>query len=278
MFFKTMSTNALALNSNMQPVFKNDEALRQKDGLFLTRDQVLLGHGFVISEHRRPNGCDQLPVLITGASQSRQHVGTSLIHIESRKPPTKSLFDVDSSRISIVIVNTKEHHPDVLAVPLAFYFATEGLCFALGTECGSLSPMLFVLLLDRTSTVVTFPLSLVASANSERMTLKSLADPQVSTLSRQISTSYSKALTLVTKISRSTLSHLISGITFLVPLNIDTVSTKSLTGAAMTEVSRMTTSGDGGSTVGGGNGSGDSGSSYVVRKRYRKWRCGPSIC
>ncbi|GJW77914.1 hypothetical protein Tco_0139596 [Tanacetum coccineum] len=57
-----------------------------------------------------------LLVLITGASQSRQHVDTSLIHIESRKPPTKSLFDVDSSRISIVIVNTKEYHSDVLAI------------------------------------------------------------------------------------------------------------------------------------------------------------------
>ncbi|GJV35668.1 hypothetical protein Tco_1408145 [Tanacetum coccineum] len=49
-----------------------------------------------------------LLVLITRASQSRQH--------ESGKPPTKSLFDVDSSRISIVIVKTKEHHSDVLAV------------------------------------------------------------------------------------------------------------------------------------------------------------------
>ncbi|GJY86380.1 hypothetical protein Tco_0500406 [Tanacetum coccineum] len=57
-----------------------------------------------------------LLVLITGMSQSRQHVDTSLIHIESRKPPTKSLFDVGSSRISIVIVNTKEYHSDVLAV------------------------------------------------------------------------------------------------------------------------------------------------------------------
>ncbi|GJV85723.1 hypothetical protein Tco_1525621 [Tanacetum coccineum] len=46
----------------------------------------------------------------------RYPVDTSLIHIESRKPPTKSLFDVDSSRISIVIVNTKERHSDVLAV------------------------------------------------------------------------------------------------------------------------------------------------------------------
>ncbi|GJW17355.1 hypothetical protein Tco_0024791 [Tanacetum coccineum] len=47
-----------------------------------------------------------LLVLITGTSQSRQHVDTSLIHIESRKSPTKSLFDVGSSRISIFTVNT----------------------------------------------------------------------------------------------------------------------------------------------------------------------------
>ncbi|GKB39727.1 hypothetical protein Tco_0884669 [Tanacetum coccineum] len=65
-----------------------------------------------------------LAVLVTGTSQSRQHgksesdsyylsdyvvnsfTGTSLIHIESRKSPTKSLFDVRSSRISIFIVNT----------------------------------------------------------------------------------------------------------------------------------------------------------------------------
>ncbi|GKB64540.1 hypothetical protein Tco_0920726 [Tanacetum coccineum] len=40
-----------------------------------------------------------LLVLITGTSQSRQHVITSLIHIESCKSPTKSLFDVGSSRI-----------------------------------------------------------------------------------------------------------------------------------------------------------------------------------
>ncbi|GKC53367.1 uncharacterized mitochondrial protein-like protein [Tanacetum coccineum] len=41
---------------------------------------------------------------------------TSLIHIESRKSPTKSLFDVGSRRISIVTVNTKEYHSDVLAI------------------------------------------------------------------------------------------------------------------------------------------------------------------
>ncbi|GKE01906.1 hypothetical protein Tco_1389889 [Tanacetum coccineum] len=42
-----------------------------------------------------------LLVLITGTSQSRQHVDTSLIHIESRKSPTAVLFDDDTGRISI---------------------------------------------------------------------------------------------------------------------------------------------------------------------------------
>ncbi|GJT31414.1 hypothetical protein Tco_0911689 [Tanacetum coccineum] len=42
-----------------------------------------------------------LLVLITGTSQSRQHVITSLIHIESCKSPTAELFEVDSGRISI---------------------------------------------------------------------------------------------------------------------------------------------------------------------------------
>ncbi|GJZ42991.1 hypothetical protein Tco_0590246 [Tanacetum coccineum] len=44
-----------------------------------------------------------LLVLITGTSQSRQHVITSLIHIESCKSPTKSMFDVGSSRISSLL-------------------------------------------------------------------------------------------------------------------------------------------------------------------------------
>nr|GFA90338.1 hypothetical protein [Tanacetum cinerariifolium] len=42
-----------------------------------------------------------LLVLITKTSQIRQHVDTSLIHLESRKSPTVELFDVDSGRISI---------------------------------------------------------------------------------------------------------------------------------------------------------------------------------
>nr|GEW61941.1 putative reverse transcriptase domain-containing protein [Tanacetum cinerariifolium] len=49
-----------------------------------------------------------LTVLVTGASQSRQH--------KSRKPPTAELFDVNSGRISIVTVNTKEYHSDVLQI------------------------------------------------------------------------------------------------------------------------------------------------------------------
>ncbi|GJY84903.1 hypothetical protein Tco_0498929 [Tanacetum coccineum] len=53
---------------------------------------------------------------VTRASQSRQHVDTSLIHIEYCKPPTTELFDVDSKRISIVTVNTKEYHSNVLEI------------------------------------------------------------------------------------------------------------------------------------------------------------------
>ncbi|GJT11449.1 hypothetical protein Tco_0858491, partial [Tanacetum coccineum] len=55
-----------------------------------------------------------LLVLITGTSQSRQHIDTSSIHIESHKSPTKSLFDAGSSRISIFIIhgNDLEVSPD----------------------------------------------------------------------------------------------------------------------------------------------------------------------
>ncbi|GJX65536.1 hypothetical protein Tco_0299879 [Tanacetum coccineum] len=81
-----------------------------------------------------------LVVLVTGTSQIRQYdksesdsyylsnqvvnsftgtnrypVITSSIHIESHKSPTKILFDIGSSRISIVTVNTKKYHSDVLA-------------------------------------------------------------------------------------------------------------------------------------------------------------------
>ncbi|GJY84901.1 hypothetical protein Tco_0498927 [Tanacetum coccineum] len=56
----------------------------------------------------KPASIAALAVLVTVASQSRQH--------ESRKPPTVELFDVDSGRISIVTVNTKEYHSDVLAI------------------------------------------------------------------------------------------------------------------------------------------------------------------
>ncbi|GJW00716.1 hypothetical protein Tco_1555967 [Tanacetum coccineum] len=43
-------------------------------------------------------------------------VDTRLIHLESYKSLTAELFDVDSGRISIVIVNTKEYHSDILAI------------------------------------------------------------------------------------------------------------------------------------------------------------------
>ncbi|GJU04874.1 reverse transcriptase domain-containing protein, partial [Tanacetum coccineum] len=69
-----------------------------------------------------------LAVLITGASQSRQHdtlvrllkevrlkinLGQSVSDLISYLP--QNLFDVGSGRISIVTVNTFKHHSDVLA-------------------------------------------------------------------------------------------------------------------------------------------------------------------
>ncbi|GKA91120.1 hypothetical protein Tco_0812990 [Tanacetum coccineum] len=47
--------------------------------------------------------------------QSVSKQTTRWIYIESRKSPTAELFDVDSGRIFIVTVNTKEYHSVVLA-------------------------------------------------------------------------------------------------------------------------------------------------------------------
>ncbi|GJU63269.1 hypothetical protein Tco_1245104 [Tanacetum coccineum] len=55
------------------------------------------------AQKRRISNTDVLFALASshyGTSQSRQHVDTSLIHIESRKSPTAVLFDVDTRRIS----------------------------------------------------------------------------------------------------------------------------------------------------------------------------------
>ncbi|GJU05735.1 hypothetical protein Tco_1122165 [Tanacetum coccineum] len=46
--------------------------------------------------------------------QNRYPVDTSLIHLESRKSPTVEVFDVDSGGISIITMNTKEYHSEVL--------------------------------------------------------------------------------------------------------------------------------------------------------------------
>nr|GEU73558.1 H+-translocating pyrophosphatase [Tanacetum cinerariifolium] len=68
--------------------------------------------GFLTQSIRSSNvialGSPYLLVLITGTSQSRQQVDTSLIHLESRKSPTAELFNVDSGRISI-------HHDSISA-------------------------------------------------------------------------------------------------------------------------------------------------------------------
>ncbi|GJX21169.1 hypothetical protein Tco_0223846 [Tanacetum coccineum] len=77
---------------------------------------ILIRHGLEAATVGKPGFTAVLAILVTRASQSRQHIDASLIRIESRKPPTAELFDVDSRRISIVTVNTKEYHSDVLAI------------------------------------------------------------------------------------------------------------------------------------------------------------------
>ncbi|GKB63030.1 hypothetical protein Tco_0919216 [Tanacetum coccineum] len=55
-------------------------------------------------------------ISLTGFHSCTSHsFDTSLVHIESLNSPTAKLFDDDSRRISIFIVNTKEYHSDVLA-------------------------------------------------------------------------------------------------------------------------------------------------------------------
>nr|GEV39395.1 hypothetical protein [Tanacetum cinerariifolium] len=89
---------------------------------FMVKEGIVLGHKIskneievdkakvdVIAKLPHPITVKDSPcllVLITGTSQSRQHGITSLIQIEPCKSPTKSLFDVGSSRISIFTVNT----------------------------------------------------------------------------------------------------------------------------------------------------------------------------
>ncbi|GJV71764.1 hypothetical protein Tco_1491759 [Tanacetum coccineum] len=104
---------------------QNDEAVVDVDVVQVRRTSLT---GFPAQSIRSSNAIaldsSYFLVLVTGASQSRQHeshhrffpVDTSLIHIESRKSPTKSLIDVGSRRISIFTVNTKEYHSDVLAI------------------------------------------------------------------------------------------------------------------------------------------------------------------
>ncbi|GJX63293.1 hypothetical protein Tco_0296193 [Tanacetum coccineum] len=84
--------------------------LSMRRGLYIIQFRRISLTGFPAQSVRPSNAIAldllYLLVLITGTSQCRQH--------ESRKPPTAELFDVDSGRISIVIVNTKEYHSDVL--------------------------------------------------------------------------------------------------------------------------------------------------------------------
>ncbi|GJY96643.1 hypothetical protein Tco_0513553 [Tanacetum coccineum] len=84
-------------------MFFNEEVL---DSSEIAEDLIDLS--FVIMNLTLWGFAAALAVLVTEASQSRQH--------ESRKSPTKSLFNLGSRRISIFTVNTKEYHSDVLAI------------------------------------------------------------------------------------------------------------------------------------------------------------------
>ncbi|GJT15130.1 hypothetical protein Tco_0873836 [Tanacetum coccineum] len=79
------------------------------------------------SQSRQHGFAAVLAVRITEASQSRQHVDTSLIHIESRKSPTKSLFDVGSSRISIFTELIEQRFAAIKG-----YRRRCGVCFEIG--------------------------------------------------------------------------------------------------------------------------------------------------
>nr|GEX13511.1 hypothetical protein [Tanacetum cinerariifolium] len=76
-----------------------------------------------------------LLVLTTGTSQSRQHVDTSLIHLESCKSPTTKLFNVYSGRISI-------HHSRFLIdlVGSRLYKYTFVILFSWGSDLNGDSP------------------------------------------------------------------------------------------------------------------------------------------
>ncbi|GJZ09547.1 hypothetical protein Tco_0543830 [Tanacetum coccineum] len=81
-----------------------DKQLRERDIIEIWSD-LTSGSGFPAQSIGSSNtdvlDLPCLLVLITGTSQSRQHVDTSLIHIESCKSPTAVLFDDDTGRISI---------------------------------------------------------------------------------------------------------------------------------------------------------------------------------
>ncbi|GJR32460.1 hypothetical protein Tco_1108692 [Tanacetum coccineum] len=84
------------------------------------RSRILTRHGLEAATVGKPASIDFKRISLTGfrscasrscyRSVSKQT--TRLINLESCKSPTKSLFDVGSRRISIVIVNTKEYHSD----------------------------------------------------------------------------------------------------------------------------------------------------------------------
>nr|GEX42917.1 hypothetical protein [Tanacetum cinerariifolium] len=117
-----VSTAAFTLNVNGDRVgyFKGGRGLRKGDPISpylftLIMEVFFFGKGFQYLELLKADNTVRVNQIVTFfliessihlLDHYRYPVTTSSVHIESRKSPTKSLFDVGSRRISIFIVNT----------------------------------------------------------------------------------------------------------------------------------------------------------------------------
>nr|GEU50256.1 hypothetical protein [Tanacetum cinerariifolium] len=118
--YKSMTPRAVLLKPGTTPIVGNRQNnIDDKDDRFSispslstyenkkkkVKDEELEREWFPAQSIRSSNAIaldsPYLLVLITETSQSKQHVDTSLIHLESCKPPTTKLFDNDSGRIYI---------------------------------------------------------------------------------------------------------------------------------------------------------------------------------
>ncbi|GJS99855.1 hypothetical protein Tco_0821025 [Tanacetum coccineum] len=84
-------------------LYWNEAATMSFEGRFNLEEPPMIGFPALSVRSSNAHALDSLYLLVlfTEMSQSRQHVDTSMIHVESRKSPIVERFDVDSRRISI---------------------------------------------------------------------------------------------------------------------------------------------------------------------------------